>query len=115
MPDLWMGPDLFRFEQVVIERLLKPGQPGNYALGFKDESGQFIPKYIGRSDYDLRAEMIAKLGVMRYPYFKFSAVNPRIAFETECAQFHNYGKQLDNKTHPARPAGSDLRCFLCGL
>ena len=81
MPDLWMGPNLFRFEQVVIERLVKPGQSGNYVLGFKDESGEFIPKYIGRSDVDLRLEMTAKLVTTKYPYFKFSLCNPRIAFE----------------------------------
>jgi hypothetical protein len=115
MPDLWMGPNLFRFEQVVIDRLVKPGQSGNYVLGFKDESGEFIPKFIGRSDFDLRSEMTAKLAATKYPYFKFSLCNPRIAFETESAQFHNYRGQLDNKTHPVSPTGSGFKCFLCGL
>ncbi|MGD0637890.1 MAG: hypothetical protein ABSA72_07610, partial [Nitrososphaerales archaeon] len=64
MPDLWMGPNLFRFEQVVIDRMVVPGEPGNYVLGLKDDSGEFIPKYIGRSDLDLRAEMTAKLATM---------------------------------------------------
>ena len=115
MPDLWMGPNLFRFEQVVIERVIMPGEPGNYVLGFKDESGEFIPKYIGRSDSDLRAEMTAKLATMKYPYFKFSRGNPKIAFQTECAQFHNFRGQLDNKVHPVSPTDSGLKCFLCGL
>jgi hypothetical protein len=115
MPDLWMGPNSFRFEQVVIERLVKPGVSGNFVLGSMDESGEFVPKYIGRSDFDLRAEMTAKLAVMKYPYFKFSLGNPRIAFETECAQFHTFRAQLNDKTHPASPVGSGLKCFLCGL
>ena len=69
-----MGPNLFRFEQVVIDRLIKPGEPGNYVLGFKDESGEFIPKFIGRSDVDLRAEMIARLGDHEVPLLQ---VQPR--------------------------------------
>lgn len=34
---------MFRFEQIVIERMVEPGQSGNYVLGYKDESGEFIP------------------------------------------------------------------------
>ena len=115
MPNLWMGPNLFRFEQVVLDRMIRPGTSGNYALGLKDESGEFIPKYIGRSDLDLRAELIARLGDMKYPYFKFSMANPKLAFETECAQFHNYRRLIENKTHPVRPVGPELKCFLCGI
>ena len=59
--------------------------------------------------------MIAKLTTLKYPYFKFSLCNPRLAFETECAQFHNFRRQLENKTHPTSPVGSGLKCFLCGL
>jgi hypothetical protein len=110
-----MGPNLFRFEQVVIDRMVVPGEPGNYVLGLKDDSGEFIPKYIGRSDLDLRAEMTAKLATMKYPYFKFSMGNPTVAFQTECAQFHNFRRVLENKTHPVKPLGSELKCFLCGL
>jgi hypothetical protein len=31
--------------------------------------------------------LIARLGSMKYPYFKFSIANPRPVFETECAQY----------------------------
>jgi len=115
MPDLWMGPNLFRFELIVIDRVVTPGEPGNYVLGLKDESGEFIPKVIGRSDTDLRRELMSKLVTAKYPYFKFSVANPKLAFETECAQFHNFGRLLEDKTHPVRPVGPELRCFLCGL
>jgi len=115
MPDLWMGPNVFRFEQIVIERMVELGKSGNYVLGFKDESGEFIPKFIGRSDVDLRAEMTSRLATLKYPYFKFSIANPKLAFETECAQFHNYRRLIENNTHPARPVGPELKCFLCGL
>ena len=114
MPDLWMGPNLFRFEKVVIDRMIKPGEPGNYVLGLKDDSGEFIPKLIGRSDTDLKAELSAKLASPRYPYFKFSLGNPTLAFQTECAQFHSFKGRLENTVHPERPLGSEIRCFLCG-
>jgi hypothetical protein len=115
MPDLYMGPNVFRFEQVVIDRLIVPGQPGNYALGIKDDAGNFIPKIIGRSDFDLRREMTDKLTTTKYPYFKFSVGSSRGAFQMECAQFHGFKGKLDNQTHPVKPVGSDLKCFLCGL
>jgi hypothetical protein len=115
MPDLYMGPDVFRFEQVVINRLIRPGQPGNYALGIKDEADNFVPKLIGRSDFDLRGELTRRLATDKHPYFKFSTGSPRGAFQTECAQFHGFKGKLENLTHPVKPAGSDLKCFLCGL
>lgn len=115
MPELYLGPSTFRFEQIVIERIVKPEKPGNYALGIKDEAGEFVPKYIGRSDADLRRELINRLADHKYPYFKFSLAGPRYAFEMECAQFHGFRGQLDNRDHPSSPQGSALRCFLCGL
>jgi hypothetical protein len=113
MPDLYLGPDCFRFEPVVIDRLIEPEQAGNYALGVKDDAGDFVPKYIGRSDSDLRMELIGKLGT-KYPYFKFSVSNPRGAFQIECAQFHIFKGKVENMVHPVRPVDSDLKCFLCG-
>ncbi len=94
---------------------IKPGESGNYALGTKDDSGEFIPKYVGRSDTDLWAEFVSKLGKVPYPFFKFSISSPRNAYELECAQFHGFQAQIDNKTHPTPPVGSALTCFLCGL
>jgi hypothetical protein len=114
MPNLYLGPDSFRFEIVVVDRVVRPGVPGNYALGIKDDSGEFIAKHIGRSDTDLRGELIGKVAVTKYPYFKFSHTSPRGAYEVECSQFHMFRKQLDNLTHPVAPAGTDYRCFLCG-
>jgi hypothetical protein len=114
MPNLYMGDKAFRFEQVVIDRLVQPGDTGNYALGIKDEAGEFIPKVIGRSDTDLKAELTAKLET-KYPYFKFSTGSPKSAYELECAHFHGFQAQLDSKKHPTAPEGTDQKCFLCGL
>ncbi|MDA4135957.1 MAG: hypothetical protein OK449_03005 [Thaumarchaeota archaeon] len=119
MPDLYLGPDSFRFEQVVVERLIAPEQAGNYALGVKDDAGEFIPKYIGRSDTDLRMELISKLAPTEYQYFKFSIGSPRGAFQIECAQFHLFKGKIESMrdaggTHPVAPTGTDFKCFLCG-
>ncbi|MDG6926115.1 MAG: hypothetical protein JRN09_06135 [Nitrososphaerota archaeon] len=114
MPNLYMGEGTFRFEQIVLDRMIEPGQAGNYVLGYKDENGEFVPRVIGRSDTDLRAELMSKLVDPHYPYFKFSTSNPRWAFQLECAQFHNFRGKIENQTHPVSPEGPSFRCFLCG-
>lgn len=114
MPNLLMESDSFRFEQIVINRLIRPGLPGSFALGTKDDKGEFVPKFVGRSDIDLRGDLMAKAGVPQYPYFKFAIMPPPAAYEIECVSFHSYQRKLDNKTHPVSPAGMDLNCFLCG-
>jgi hypothetical protein len=114
MPDLHMGDAVYHFQREVVDRVIPPGQPGNYALGEKNESGEFLPKLIGRSDTDLRVELMGKAGVLQYTFFKFTTSGPRNAYDLECAQFHTFGRQLDNKTHPAATPGSGNTCFLCG-
>ena len=109
-----MGEGTYRFEQIVVNRLIKPGVSGNFALGIKDEKDEFVPKLIGRSDVDLRGELMARAVTPPYPYFKFAIAMPPFAYEVECAGFHSYAGRLDNKTHPVSPEGMNLRCFLCG-
>jgi hypothetical protein len=110
-----MGGETFRFQPEVVDRVVEPGYPGNYVLGEKDEAGEFYPKFIGRSDTDLNAELKSKFGVLPYAFFKSSLSNSRAAYDLECAQFHSFRSQLDNGDHPTSPAGSGLTCFLCGL
>lgn len=110
-----MGPGVFRFEQIVIERVIKPGTSGNYALGEKNEAGEFIVRMVGRSDVDLRAELTSKLATNKYPYFKFSESSPPAAFEMECAHFHTLRPQIVNRVHPVPPQGTEMKCFLCGM
>jgi hypothetical protein len=114
MPNLFMGEDAYRFEPVVVNRLIRPGVPGNFALGLMDEGGEFVPKLIGRSDTDLRLELLTMSQNPPYPYFKFAISRRENAYEMECANFHSFQGKLDNKTHPVPPAGSDLKCLLCG-
>ncbi len=115
MPYLFMGEDTYRFEAIVVERLIRPGAPGNFALGVKNDSDEFVPKLIGRSDRDLRTDLLAMAKNSPYPYFRFALTgNRENAYEMECANFHSFPGMLDNKTHPIPPAGTDLRCFVCG-
>lgn len=109
-----MGAAVYRFQVEVIDRVVVPGQPGNYVIGERSETGEFFPRFIGRSDTDVRSELKSKLGVVRYPFFKVSNSGPRNAYDLECAQYHTFRAQLDNKTHPVGPPGSGLTCFLCG-
>jgi hypothetical protein len=114
MPDLHMGEAVYRFQAEVIERVIPAGQPGNYVLGERNESGEFFPKLIGRSDTDVRGELLSKVGALQYPFFKFSNSGPRNAYDLECAQYHTFGRQLENKAHPVATPGSGNTCFLCG-
>ena len=115
MPSLHMGDEVYHFQAEVIEHVVVAGQPGNYVLGEKDETGEFYPKFIGRSDTDVKAELRSKLGVLNYGFFKVANSGPNNAYDLECAQYHGFRTQLDNMTHPASTPGSGRTCFLCGL
>lgn len=92
---------------------------GNYALGHSKE-GIFYPKYVGRSDTDLHAELISHLqDKSNHKEFMFSyASSISEAFREECRNYHDFfynkegGKQLENEIHPATPEGTSLKCTL---
>jgi hypothetical protein len=115
MPSLHMGGEVYRFEAEVVDRVVEPGQPGNYVLGHKDEAGEFYPKFIGRSETDVKRELRSKLGTLDYPFFKVATSGPNNAYDLECAQYHSFRAQLDNRAHPAANPASGRTCFLCGL
>ncbi len=97
-----------------IEELIVARSPGNYALG-DIEGHAFIVKYIGRSDFDLRARL--KDWVGHYANFKWSyALSEKEAYEKECQNYHDFGerKSLDNTIHPAKLDGKDWECEVCG-
>jgi hypothetical protein len=109
-----MRPEVYRYEVIVVDRVVELNHPGNFALGEKDDSGEFVPKYVGRSDVDLNGELKRRKGDLGYTFFKFSLSSPKDAFDMECAHFHTFRGQLDNTVHPARPDGTDLLCMICG-
>lgn len=92
---------------------------GNYQFGVMRE-GDFVPKYIGRSDSGLKKEIRQQWrnkvvnGSKRYTHFRYKkAVSAKAAYEQECKDFHKYDG-LDNINHPDVPDGKDYKCPICG-
>jgi len=103
---------------------------GNYALGYlvynkKTNENNFIPRYIGRSDFNLQNEIIQQGVILKrdknnnqiYTHFKFShdTKNEKLAYLTECNNYHDFGgfQKLDNKVHPARPKNYSKNMLPC--
>ncbi len=108
------GP--FVFDSGEIERRITKKSAGNYALGeIRQDRGTFVPKYVGRSDVDLAAELKQRLAADGHlSHFEFSyAPSPRAAFATECRTFHDFEAQLENEVHPDRPDGASWQCPSC--
>ncbi len=87
--DLPYGPYPFNHENV--RTTIAANQIGNYAIGYmRDDT--FIPRYVGRSDIDLQAEIATGLpSSSTHTHYKFSyANNVREAFEKECHNYHEF-------------------------
>lgn len=107
-----------------IESRIAPGCIGNYAYGYLNDGGQFVVKYVGRSDTDLRERIKHGLEDMKanpelkYQRFKFSyAETPEEAFRKECRNYHDFGEDrgsLNNNYHPDAPDGTNCSCPYCG-
>lgn len=99
-----------------VDANVRKGAIGNYALGIVGQ-GQFVVKYVGRSDTDLNERIKDHIGEP-YTYFMFSyAENVAQAYQKECVNYHDYvdpGYRLDNEIHPDKPKGySHLKCIRC--
>lgn len=108
------GP--YKFTSSEIDRVVTRTSPGNYGLGYSNDT--FIVLYVGRSDSDVNQELKARLGSSRYKEFKYSyATSPKAAFEKECRNYHDFGgsEKLDNEIHPSRPAGTNWECPICTI
>lgn len=117
MSSLGLGDESHQFDRDTIESLVDEDMIGNYALGHDRENGNFVPKYVGRSDTDLRVELIARLGTHPHPRFKFRyADSVQQTYERECNNYHDFlfnssgGRQLENEIHPPTPEDMDLEC-----
>ena len=109
-----LGPYIFTSAE--IDRVVTKTSPGNYGLGYSNDT--FIVLYVGRSDSDVNQELKARLGSSRYKEFKYSyATSPKAAFEKECRNYHDFGgsEKLDNEIHPSRPAGTNWECPVCTI
>ena len=86
--------------------------PGVYALGYVEIGGDFIPKYIGRSDDDINRSLKEWIN-SKYSRFKFECCDSaEAAFAKHCRLYHDWKEQLDNQEHPK---GLDARwaCPCC--
>lgn len=90
-------------------------KPGAYALGSVNANGGLSVSYIGRADVDLSARLAQHAATGKYAAFKADNFPTMLAaFQKECELFHNFGETaLDNKVHPARPAGTTHTCIYC--
>jgi hypothetical protein len=102
----------YQFTLDSINAHVEPARPGGYLLYTNSQ-----PKYVGRSDVDLRQELMSRYHDAdgRYAQFSFVYANTaHEAFAWECRQYHELGGdegRLDNKIHPAVPRGSE--CPVC--
>ena len=112
------GPFLYDFEE--MKNHVEEEKIGNYALGYKNNKGTFVVKYVGRSDTDLQRRLVEHISDgEKYQYFKFSYADDAVeAFEKECRNYHDFGesRKLNNKRHPDRPDGqTNLTCPYCDI
>ena len=97
-----------------IDEVVTKATVGNFALGYSQEN-IFVVKYVGRADLDINQALKSFLP-KHYKRFKFSyAESTKIAFETECRHFHEFGgiEKLDNHLHPKPPENSGWTCAYC--
>jgi len=111
MPDLEMGSSWYGYNSDEIKSNVSSNKIGNFALGFEKGKG-FVPKYVGRSDSDVRGELLNYLDdKSHHEEFMFSYVSTiKEAYEQECKNFHDFKKQLENENHPDSPDGTNLKC-----
>ncbi|NRA46586.1 MAG: hypothetical protein HRU09_16670 [Oligoflexales bacterium] len=96
---------VYKFRSQEINKNVKSNRIGNYNLGELNKHGEFVPRFTGRSDTDLKEELIAKLATHpHHEYFRFwYKSNVKDAYEHECEKYNRYKKQLENKAPPEAP------------
>ena len=109
------GPYFFNKDKV--DEVVTRTSAGNYALGYVNDENTFIVQYVGRADIDVNTRLKQHVGEP-YKHFKFSyASSPKVAFEKECRNYHDFGesKKLKNEIHPGRPKNSSWKCPCCTI
>jgi hypothetical protein len=87
------------------EQTVRRGEIGLYV--FLDLFGE--PKHIARSDSDLASRVRGWTQTCDSFWVEYHSAT-RAAYMRECELYHRYRDKLDNKAHPALPAGADWRC-----
>jgi hypothetical protein len=65
-----------------IDRLVRRGIPGRFALGYRDARGAFRIQHVGYAPLDLHAELKARLGKSKYFKFRVGPLPARAASGT---------------------------------
>jgi hypothetical protein len=118
MPSTGLNTGPYGLTSANINGALRYTAPGAYALGYLNQQNTFVVQYVGRSDDDLNGRLQQHAGLGKYSAFKADyTVSAQAAFERECRMFHDFGgdRLLDNKVHPARPAGRMFKCPACTI
>ena len=106
------------FYPKLIRKMIKKDEPGVYVLG-NEQNGEFVPRYVGRSDYSLRKRLLTHNHLYEYDYVVFRTVScSKEAFYTESKWWHdcnNNGYEIDNKIHPDAPSGTYIECPYCSF
>lgn len=65
-----------------IDRLVKKGAAGRFAIGYRDARGAFRIQQVGYAPFDLNAELKARLGTSRHFKFHIESLPPGPAMES---------------------------------
>jgi len=105
-----MNGPCFLFRSI-ITLMVNRTTAGNYHLCEKDERQQLVVRRVGRSDTDLREELLKHTeDQTRLLFFFEYAAGPEEAYRRECLDYHEFRGTLFVQKHPRPPEGSDLRC-----
>ena len=99
-----------------IRKFVLPGKCGVYVLGEMID-GEFVVKYVGRSDSCLRTRLLTHNYLYSYSYFYFLYMDsPEDAFRLESQWWHacvDFDIPIINKIHPDSPVNAGLVCPYC--
>ena len=103
----------YKLDEETVNKIVTKTSVGNYALGKKNEKGNFSVCYVGRSDSDVKNRLLYWVENSSRPLFKYSyTTSIKEAFEKECKNYHDFDP-TDNDIHPDRPEGKDWKCPHC--
>lgn len=101
---------------ISINQVVENDRIGVYILGEKIDYNTIRPKYVGRSDDDLKYRLHQHIlqGIAEYPAFTFGYKDDaESAYARECQLYHWYKDHIDNKNHPDSPTGMNSACPVC--
>lgn len=114
MPSLGMkGPYRLTLEE--IDRQVPTVHAGNFAVGYRTDSGAFVVRYVGRADADLN-RTLKEQETDGSTWFAWAyAASEKEAFDRECRNYHDFAETagLENEEHPEPVAGTKWRCPVC--